>query len=376
MSSPQGATDVIRGSVNWGGPAALPADAVLEVRLSDISRQDVAAPVIAEITVVPHGGRAPLPFELRYDPSSIEPKRSYAVRATIRSGGQLLFTTYSTAHVITGGSPSSVDLELVRVAGETFGEADTVALREAAIGKEVRRYRVVSGAHSAGDYSSRWTAYFDRSGLRYLEEKSDQADYGSAQCAYTFEQGVLRTYISRETRTILDPARPAGKEQCALQLGFDGKGRLSEKGKSVDGRPVPVESTEVHVARARAKFLSEEAARVGGAFDGNVEARGNEPFWMIRVEGSSARLRTPDEPNGEQWMDGQWTRSEGGPWVYEARHKDAERSPSLRLELTKGQCVDSMSGAERPLRATLIRDGRRMEGCATTVLKPHAPTGK
>ncbi|MBA3345455.1 MAG: META domain-containing protein, partial [Gemmatimonadales bacterium] len=68
--------------------------------------------------ITPGGRQVPLDFELRYDPKDIDPRRRYAVRATIRSEGRLLFTTNSVVPVITEGSPRRVDLMLVRVADQ------------------------------------------------------------------------------------------------------------------------------------------------------------------------------------------------------------------------------------------------------------------
>jgi putative lipoprotein len=80
-----------------------------------VSRQDVAAPVIAETTVHPVGRQVPIPFELRYDPAKIEPNRTYAVRATISSAGKMMFTTTTVYPVITRGNPTEVNLMLQRV---------------------------------------------------------------------------------------------------------------------------------------------------------------------------------------------------------------------------------------------------------------------
>lgn len=102
----------VTGSVAYRERIALPPDAVLEVRLSDVSRQDVAAPVIAETTVVPAGRQVPIPFELHYDPRKIEPNRTYAVRATIHSPGRMMFTTTTSYPVITQGNPTRVNLML------------------------------------------------------------------------------------------------------------------------------------------------------------------------------------------------------------------------------------------------------------------------
>ena len=106
---------MVTGTVAYRERMALPPDAVVEVRLSDVSRQDVAAPVIAETTILPEGRQVPIPFELRYDPGKIEPNRTYALRGTIRSEGQMMFTTTTPYRVITQGNPTQVNLMLERV---------------------------------------------------------------------------------------------------------------------------------------------------------------------------------------------------------------------------------------------------------------------
>lgn len=97
---------MVTGTVAYRERMALPPDAVVEVRLSDVSRQDVAAPVIAETTILPEGRQVPIPFELHYDPGKIEPNRTYALRATIRSAGRMMFTTTTAYRVITQGNPT------------------------------------------------------------------------------------------------------------------------------------------------------------------------------------------------------------------------------------------------------------------------------
>lgn len=82
--APGTAVEVMTGTVSYRERMALPPDALVEIQLSDVSRQDVAATVVAQTVVSPAGRQVPLPFELRYDPARIEPGHSYAVRATIR----------------------------------------------------------------------------------------------------------------------------------------------------------------------------------------------------------------------------------------------------------------------------------------------------
>lgn len=77
----------VTGSVAYRERIALSPDAVLEVRLSDVSRQD-AAPVIAETTVVPAGRQVPSRSScttIRARSSRIERMRC-APRFTARDG--------------------------------------------------------------------------------------------------------------------------------------------------------------------------------------------------------------------------------------------------------------------------------------------------
>ena len=99
-------TGVVTGTVAYRERMALPPDAVVQVQLSDVSLQDAPAQVVADTTLSPVGRQVPLPFELQYDPAKIEPRRRYAVRATIRSEGRLLFTTDTHVPVLTEGHPS------------------------------------------------------------------------------------------------------------------------------------------------------------------------------------------------------------------------------------------------------------------------------
>lgn len=98
--------------------------------------------------------------------------------------------------------------------------------------------------------------------------------------------------------------------------------------------------------------------------EGDVEARGNEPFWMVGVDGTAARLRTPEEQDGIAYRAGRWSRPDGARWIYEAQSEKPDAADRMTLTLTSGRCQDSMSGAHYPLRAVLTRGKDRMEGCA------------
>ncbi len=116
---------VVRGTVVYRERVALPPDAVVEVWITDVSPLILAVPVIAETTVLSEGRQVPLPYELRYDPTRIEPDHDYAVKAVIKSAGRILFTTEAPYQVITKGNPTQIDLQLVREAeGSGSGTGD------------------------------------------------------------------------------------------------------------------------------------------------------------------------------------------------------------------------------------------------------------
>jgi uncharacterized lipoprotein YbaY len=110
---------VVNGTVSYLQRIALPAGAVVNVQLQDVSLADVAAMVMGEQTITTTGNQVPFPFEIKYDPAAIQERNTYAVRATIKVNGQLMFTTTQQYRVITQGNPSTVDLVLEQVDSST-----------------------------------------------------------------------------------------------------------------------------------------------------------------------------------------------------------------------------------------------------------------
>jgi len=93
---------------------ALPPDALLTVRVSDVSRMDAPAPVIAETRVAAKGRQVPLAFSLNYDPARIDSRGRYAVSARITDGaGRLIWITDT--HIDLPPAGQTVDLLLVQV---------------------------------------------------------------------------------------------------------------------------------------------------------------------------------------------------------------------------------------------------------------------
>jgi copper homeostasis protein (lipoprotein) len=91
----------LEGTATYRERIALPPDAVFEAVLQDISRANAPAKVLGRAKIDP-AGQPPFRFEIAYDDAAVQPGRRYAVRATVRRQGRLLFTTDRAYPVLAG----------------------------------------------------------------------------------------------------------------------------------------------------------------------------------------------------------------------------------------------------------------------------------
>lgn len=110
-------TATLAGTVTYRVRIALPPDAVVTVRLLDVSLADAPSTVIAEQMIPVDGRSVPIPFALAYDADQIEARRRYVVRAEIHDAeGALRWTTDTAFPVLTNGAPSDgVEVRVVQV---------------------------------------------------------------------------------------------------------------------------------------------------------------------------------------------------------------------------------------------------------------------
>jgi uncharacterized lipoprotein YbaY len=105
----------VTGMITYPQRIALPEDAVVEVKLSDISLADAPATVIGEQTIT-NPGQVPIPFVVTYDPAVIDPRFTYAIQVRINdSAGNLMWINTSAYNVITNGNPSTVEVVVEQV---------------------------------------------------------------------------------------------------------------------------------------------------------------------------------------------------------------------------------------------------------------------
>ena len=82
----------IEGEVFYRERIMIPPESEVEVQLEDISRPDALATVLESVSFKARGG-PPYPFTIEYDPSRLDERLRYALRARITSpDGDLLFT--------------------------------------------------------------------------------------------------------------------------------------------------------------------------------------------------------------------------------------------------------------------------------------------
>ena len=107
----------LTGTVTYRPRIGLPPNAVLSVKLLDVSRADAPSVTLAETRVGTDGDQVPLPFSLDYDSADVEARNRYVVRAEIFDAqGVLLWTTDTAYPVLTRGAPTDgVEVVLAQV---------------------------------------------------------------------------------------------------------------------------------------------------------------------------------------------------------------------------------------------------------------------
>lgn len=105
----------VTGTVTYRERIALPDDAVVSVRIQDVSRMGAPAQVIGEQVLHPSGSQVPIAYAVPYDPAAIDERFSYSMSARIEDGaGNLLFISDTAVPVITRDNPTK-DVEIVVV---------------------------------------------------------------------------------------------------------------------------------------------------------------------------------------------------------------------------------------------------------------------
>lgn len=109
----------VRGTVSWRQRVALPAEAMLLVRIEDVTDDESAPAFVAEGRWAADGRPLPLAFQLAYpDRRGVRGPRRYVIRALVVDGQRTLFRSRFAAPLASRGGAQGVDLLLVPVDDE------------------------------------------------------------------------------------------------------------------------------------------------------------------------------------------------------------------------------------------------------------------
>ena len=189
-------TASIKGVITYAEKVTLPQNATVAVRL--VESAEPAAAAIAETTFETNGRQFPIPFDLAYDPRSLNRQRNYEIYAEISFGGETRFRSGSGQAVNLRGVQADIELVMESViSGPTAITGHTINLSKLGSGTmqiEGRNsMRMITASVSvntdgAAEVSvSRFTStytftgkltYFDDSTLRIAVENSGDADAG------------------------------------------------------------------------------------------------------------------------------------------------------------------------------------------------------
>jgi len=114
-SSSLTAKNIVSGTISYREKIALPPEAIIKIKLLDVSLQDVPAVEISSQTITTNGQQVPINFELPFQSEQIQNNHQYVVRAEIYIQNQLSFTTTQSYPVITRNNGTEVDLVLQKV---------------------------------------------------------------------------------------------------------------------------------------------------------------------------------------------------------------------------------------------------------------------
>jgi len=219
-----GAAGRVSGTVTYRARVALPANAAIHLELQDVSRQDAAAGFVAGQAIATQGRQVPIPFRVYYRKGDIDPRFTYALRATITVEGERRFLTTRQYPVITRGAPAEVELVLEPADGRKSSAADAAGVPGPPLTLPATYRGIIA---CAGCPSREWTLNLRADGVFMLRE--GQPARGSAEGA---SYGLGRWSLAEGGRTL----RLAGGTEAPRLFAVLDSRRLRMLGS--EGRPI------------------------------------------------------------------------------------------------------------------------------------------
>jgi uncharacterized membrane protein len=94
-------------------------------------------------------------------------------------------------------------------------------------------------------------------------------------------------------------------------------------------------------------------------FSGDIDARGTEPFWAVKIRGTQLTLSRPDQPDLVAQAPGAAIRPGTAAWTAKT-----PEGATLKVTLYVSPCSDGMSDLRYPMAAEVALAGVTYSGCA------------
>lgn len=140
---------------------------------------------------------------------------------------------------------------------------------------------------------------------------------------------------------------------------------------SPDGGPAPPPADAPGVAEGKAAVAAKAASSTMDLSQPMI-ARGNEPFWAVRMEGKTFTLQRPGVP--DMVFEHPGAQVTPGQAILPARAADGQE---MTVTLYASECSDGMSDFAYPMNAEVAVAGTVFHGCAAKISQlPKAAPGK
>ncbi|HET7844871.1 MAG TPA: YbaY family lipoprotein [Xanthomonadales bacterium] len=225
----QSSGPAVTGMVLADAPRSLAGNAMLNVRLLDVTRAE-GDPIVVTQNQTPITA-IPAQFSLPYVSADINSIRSYALDVSIMENGQILFVSTGRPGVLTNGKPNKVDIMLAQAMAPAAEKDPVVEFNkeyadfEARLGglKRKNGQRVI-GPEGKETAAIGWDAFVDDTGVRMVRETVTDADGNNRS---------TRKFAYKDGKPWVAISDASGSE---VKIGWDADGNVvvAEKGGQAD----------------------------------------------------------------------------------------------------------------------------------------------
>jgi putative lipoprotein len=231
--------DNVSGTIVLRDPRELSNQARVELKVVDVVQP---ATVLAQ-SVIANASRPPISFTLPIDPKQVDPKRTYAVEATLIDGDRRYLPLLQIP-VLTRGSPARVEIVLAPEPTPSEKMFDEYKKAYAQIGS----YKQISGSSMNDTSSVAWDAFLSNGKVKVVREITDlDNDKGRVTMKMAFQND--KPWVVLKEESIAGGSRP----YASSKVGWDDSGQLILKDRIANGQSSEVSADEAKSLYAHAQ---------------------------------------------------------------------------------------------------------------------------